>query len=49
MKQKKIIKNSSKRLPNRSYHYVSFEQIHLNRTKLSFQNEQDLLYTEDLF
>ena len=29
-------KKSSKRLPNRWFHYVSFEHIHLNPSKLLF-------------
>ena len=49
MKQKKIINNSSKRLPNKLFHYVSLQYIHLHSTKLLFQNQHDLLHTEDLF
>ena len=49
LKQKKLINNSSKRLPNKSFHYVSLEHIPLICTKLHYQNQHDLLHTEDLF
>ena len=49
MKQKKIVNNTSKRLPNSSFHYVFFEHTHHNLTKLLFLNQEHLPYTENLF
>ena len=45
----KKINNSSKRIPNGLFDYVSFEHIHFNPIKLLFYNHQQLPYTAHLF
>ena len=47
--KKKRINHSSKRIPNRLFNYVSFEDIHLNLIKLLFYNNQDLPYNRTYF